>query len=175
MDAHATTPNGLRRRSDAQLARWEREQIERDDADLVASRRQARSQAWYAAISGALDKDQLENAIERVTTPVSGLGRRSIPLARAQLVAWAVHVQRCEPDAPFEKLLAADLEGDPHPVVTMDGTLPRPPCAAPDAADLSERIEVVLLRRPDLERPHIEQRALATPRRDVRFGLDLER
>ena len=164
-----------RRQSEARLARWEREQLERDDADLIARRRQARSRAWYSAISGALDDTQLETAIERVTTPVSGLGRRSVPLARAQLVAWAVDVRRQEPEAPFDKALRADLEAEPHPVVTIGGTLPPSPCAAPDAPDLGERIDAVLLRRPDLERPPIQPRALATPRRDVRFGLDLER
>lgn len=164
-----------RRQSEARLARWEREQLERDDADLKARQRWARSEAWYAAISDALDEDQLETAIECVTTPVSGLGRRSVPLARAQLVAWAVDVQRREPDAPFHKALAADLEGEPHPVLTMRGAPPRPPCAAPDAADLSGRIEAVLDRRPDLERPPVEERGLVPPRRTARFGLDLER
>jgi hypothetical protein len=164
-----------RRQNEARLSRWEREQLESDDADLVAERRQARSRAWYAAISGALDDTQLETAIERVTTPVSGLGRRSVPLARAQLVAWAVDVRRRECDAPFDKALRADLEAEPHPLLTIGGTLPPSPCAAPDALDLGERIDAVLLRRPDLERPDEPERALAIPRREARFGLDLER
>lgn len=164
-----------RRRNEARLARWEHEQLERVDADTIAWRRRARSRAWYGAIADALDDTQLETAIERVTTPVAGIGRRSVPLARAQLVAWAVDVRHREPDAPFDKALRADLEGEPHPVMTIGGTLPPAPYVLPDAPDLGDRIDAVLLRRPDLERPDVPERGLATPRREDRFGLELGR
>ena len=164
-----------RRRHEARLTRREDEQLERVDADTVAHRKRARARAWYGAIADALDDSQLETAIERVTTPVAGIGRRSLPLARAQLVAWAVDVRRREPDAPFDKALRADLEGEPRPVITIGGTLPPAPYVLADAPNLSDRIDAVLLRRPDLERPDGPQRAMAPPRPEDRFGLELGR
>lgn len=164
-----------RRRHETRLLRWEHEQLERVDADTIAHRKRARARAWYGAIADALDDTQLETAIERVTRPVAGLGRRSVPLARAQLVAWAVDVRRSEPDAPFDKALRADLEGEPHPVITIGGTLPPAPYVLADAPDLSDRIDAVLLRRPDLERPDAQERAMAPPRPEDRFGLELGR
>ena len=95
--------------------------------------------------------------------------------ARAQLVAWAADVRRREPDAPFDKALRADLEGEPSPVITIGGTLPPAPYVLADTPDLSDRIDAVLLRRPDLERPDGPQRAMAPPRPEDRFGLELGR
>ena len=164
-----------RRRHEARLERWEHEQLERVDADTIAHRKRARARAWYGAIADALDDAQLEAAIERVTTPVSGIARRSVPMTRAQLVAWAVDVRHREPDAPFDKALRADLEGQPLPVATIGGPLPPAPYVLADAPDLGDRIDAVLLRRPDLERPDAPDRSMAPPRPEDRIGLELGR
>ena len=49
-------------------------------------------------MSAALDDDELCRALAQVTTPVGVVGRRSVPLARAQLLAWAVRAHQRAPD-----------------------------------------------------------------------------
>lgn len=171
-----TTPAQRRSREEAEArhTRWVAEQLERDQADLATLERRNRARAWRQIVSDALDDRQLEAAIEHVTTPVGGLGRRSVPLARAQLLAWAVDVRRREPDAPLDKALQASLEGEPHPVDTIGGPPPPAPYAAPDARDLSARIEDALARRPDLDRP-AQCTVVELQPRSARLGLDLER
>jgi hypothetical protein len=86
-----------RRASEARYARWERERADRDREAAGWEARQAVADRWRGAISAALDDRQLELAIERVTTPAAGLGRRSVPVAAAQLLAWAVAAHRRAP------------------------------------------------------------------------------
>jgi hypothetical protein len=98
-----------RRQLRARYARWERERAERDrEADRWRARESVAG-AWRAAISAALDDRQLTSAIERVTTPVAGLDRRSVPVVRAQLLAWAVDAHRAAPELPLGEALADSL------------------------------------------------------------------
>jgi hypothetical protein len=66
-----------RRTAAARLARWE---AERDDRDRDTARWRSRESLvgeWRGAISGAIDDRQLATGVERITTPVTGPGRRS--------------------------------------------------------------------------------------------------
>jgi hypothetical protein len=83
-----------RRTAQARLVRWDAERAEGDrDSARWRSRESLRGE-WRGAISAALDDRQLATAVERITSPVAGLGRRSVPIVKAQLVAWAVTAHR---------------------------------------------------------------------------------
>lgn len=56
------------------------------------AQRRERESAWEAAICAAFDDAQLAEAIKRLTTPVPGLGRRSVPAACAALGPVSVFV-----------------------------------------------------------------------------------
>lgn len=99
-----------------------------------------RSAGWSAAVSAALDDDGLAAAMTAVATPVAGLERHSVPLARGQLIAWAVAVHNAHPGMPLAEALTADLAA-PSPTapdLDRDG-LPAPP-ATGHPPDLSARI-----------------------------------
>src|SRR5690606_25966333 len=91
-----------------------RQRADEQTAALEAQRtadagERAKSAGWAAAISAALDDDQLRQAIDRVTTHMAGVERRTTPLCRAQLVAWAVAVRRDSPQVPLARALVAAL------------------------------------------------------------------
>jgi hypothetical protein len=143
-----------RRQLRARYARWERERAERDrEADRWRARESVTG-AWRAAISAALDDRQLSSAIEQVTTPVAGLDRRSVPVVRAQLLAWAVEAHRAAPDVPLGEALADSLATETGPVAgdALAGGLPAPPLDTELADDLTSRLTHVLAERPDLAR-----------------------
>jgi hypothetical protein len=145
-----------RRQLEARYARWERERAERDRAAARWRARESAVAGWRAALSAALDDRQLAVAVAQVTTPVEGLGRRSLPLVRAQLLAWAVVAHRAAPDRPLSEVLADDLAGQHQTVAApaFDGPLPTVPVTAREPADdLTERLTRLLARRPDLAHP----------------------
>lgn len=132
--------------------------------------------AWRAAISGTLDDQQLAVAVERVTTPVAGLGRRSIPIARAQLLAWAVTVHQDAPDRPLGDVLTDDLVGPDHSVgsASLDGYLPPVPAGFEDLEDdLTARLTDLLGRRPDLSQPGRAPREWADDALDRALGEEV--
>jgi hypothetical protein len=100
-------------------------------------------------VSAAFDDDALIDALMRTTTPAPGLNRRSAPLARAQLIAWAVAVVERSAPQPLHGALAAELAAGAHPVAgTGSGGLPPPPPPARAAQELSARIRACLDRLP---------------------------
>lgn len=145
-----------RRQLEARYSRWDRERAERDRAAARWRARESVVGAWRAALSGALDDRQLAVAVERVSSPVAGLGRRSLPVVRAQLLAWAVTAHRAAPDRPLAQVLADDLVG-PHRTIAappLDGPLPPAPGGGREPEDdLTARLTHLLARRPDLARP----------------------
>jgi hypothetical protein len=65
-------------------------------------------------------------------------------LARAQLVAWAIHVARCQPSLPLAEALAAALANGVRPVEPINDGIPDPPATAAGAADLTARLRAFL-------------------------------
>ncbi len=114
-----------------------------------AQARQERCQRWCAAISAALDDAGLIQAVQRITTPAAGLNRRSVPLARAQLVAWAVQASQQHPERALSTALGTELDhAVAEPVAPLaeppsDEPLPEPPPAAA-GPDLTTRIRAAL-------------------------------
>lgn len=114
-----------------------------DQAATCEHDRRRRAAGWAAAISAALDDDQLATAVARLSPPVPGIGRRSACVARGDLIAWAVAAHRRRPDQPLQHALTAalaDTTNDGHagtgggpswpsagPVASPDGDLPEPP------------------------------------------------
>ena len=119
------------------------------ESQRLADEQSLRADAWAEAVSAALDDDALATALQRVTTPAPGMNRRSVPLARAQLLAWAVEVH--EPSSPVQlaDALATALGEGPEPDALDLRELPPPPLAARAAGDLSARIRTCLDRRPE--------------------------
>jgi hypothetical protein len=145
-----------RRQLEARYARWERERADRDGAAARWRARESSVAGWRAALSAALDDRQLAVAVDRVTTPVAGLGRRSLPVVRAQLLAWAVTRHLAAPDRRLSEALADDLVGPRRRVAApaFEGPLPQGPRTAGEPEDdLTERLTRLLARRPDLARP----------------------
>jgi hypothetical protein len=145
-----------RRQLEARYARWERERAECDRAAGKWRARESTVAGWRAALSAALDDRKLAVAVERVTTPVAALGRRSLPIVRAQLLAWAVTAHQAAPDRPLSDVLADDLVGRDQMVAapSLDGPLPSVPESGREPEDdLTERLTHLLARRPDLAHP----------------------
>jgi hypothetical protein len=128
----------------------EREQREAEraaaasEAARAEQEQQRRADGWAAAVSAALDDDALLHALRHVTTPLPGLDRRSVPIARAQLLAWAIAMHMQSPDLRLDRALAAALADSPEPVAVSDRGLPPPPAARGAPADLSSRISAHL-------------------------------
>lgn len=166
-----------RRQLEARYARWERERAERDRAAARWWAQESSVGGWRAALSAALDDRQLAVAVERVTAPAAGLGRRSMPIVRAQLLAWAVTAYVAAPDRPLSQALADDLVG-PHRTVavpSMGGPLPPVPGHGREVEDdLTVRLTDLLARRPDLARPDTpaHERAERARSRALGEGLD---
>jgi hypothetical protein len=145
-----------RRQLEARYGRWERERADRDRAAARWRAHESAAGAWRAAVSAALDDRQLATAVERATSPVAGLGRRSIPIVRAQLLAWAVAAHRGAPERPLAEALADDLAGRDRTgtAPSVDGPLPPAPVGSGEPVDdLTDRLTVLLARRPDLSHP----------------------
>jgi hypothetical protein len=117
-------------------------------APAQAIQERAKAAGWCQAISAALADAQLREALQQVTTPAPGVGRRSLPLARAQLVAWAIHVARCQPSLPLAEALSVALANGVRPVEPTDDAIPDPPATAAGVADLTARLRACL---PDLQ------------------------
>jgi hypothetical protein len=162
-----------RRQLEARYARWERERAERDRAAARWRAGESAVAGWRAALSEALDDRQLAVAVDRVTTPVAGLGRRSLPVVRAQLLAWAVTRHLAAPDHPLSEVLADDLVGPRRTVAApaFDGPLPPVPGTAREPEDdLTDRLTRLLARRPDLARPGLPTHERADDARSRALG-----
>jgi len=165
-----------RRKNERRLAALDADQQEREDARVAFPAWQAISDRWDRAVSAALDDTQLERAIAVITRPVPGIGRHSVPVARAELIAWAVDVNDRAPDLPLEAALAGDLDRGPRRPEAPRWPLPEPPSPPEDreARPLSSRIAVVLARDLEVARETAQVIEVPVPHRTVRFGLDLE-
>ncbi len=82
-----------------------------------------------------------------MVTAVGALGRRSLPVARAQLLAWAVAVSAHTPTAVLGEALAADLDGTPTPPDPLEHGLPEPPAGDASKDDLSARLATAIAER----------------------------
>lgn len=169
-----------RRQIGARRARWDRERSERDHQAARWRASEAASGAWRAVVSEALDDRRLAVAVERVTTPVAGLDRRSVPIMRAQLVAWAVTAHQAAPDRPLSDVLADDLVGRDRTVTAPSLEGPLPPCPTAVAVredDLADRLTDLLARRSDLARPgpSTHNRADDAHDRALQLGVGHER
>jgi len=127
----------------------ERERAAAVEQRRQAQQRQASSAAWAAAVSAGLDDAQLAHAVHRLTRPLPGLGRRSMPAVCATLLRWAQAVAATHPGRPLGVALRAALAAGPTP----DDVPDVPPDAAPDVAapgpcattaDLSGRVAALL-------------------------------
>jgi hypothetical protein len=168
-----------RRTAAARLARWQAERADRDrDTSRWRSRESLRGE-WRGAISAALDDRQLATAVARITTPVAGLGRRSVPIVRAQLVAWAVAAHHEAPTRSLSDVLADDLVGTKRLVSapSLEGPIPAVAGVGTTAGDLTARLTELLASRADLAMPGPEdpERAHAGLRRSLGDGLGRER
>ncbi len=118
-----------------------------DQEDESERRRRARAASargelvggWAAALSASLDDDGLAAAVAAVTTSVAGVGRPSVPLARAQLVAWAVAAHAQRPDQALPDALRAALADDPRPAPAGE-RLPAAPTIPGAVDDLNQRL-----------------------------------
>lgn len=167
-----------RRERERQLAAWQADHDDRARASDAYPQWRAVADRWDAAVSAALDDDHLAAALEDVTAPVPGLDRRSVPLARAELVAWAIDVHERGRDLPLGSALAADLDRGPAPAEPRAWPLPEPPEPAArrgPVEPLASRIAGLLQAPPDVAREQAPVLEVAIPRRAVRFGQDLER
>jgi DNA-binding transcriptional ArsR family regulator len=116
--------------------------------------RRERLTGWEAAVSAALEDDELAVALREVTEPVAALGRRSAPMAVSQLVGWATECHLADPATPLGAALSqslratADVSGRPAvpgasrdvPGRPGDAALPEPPGPVHDAAPLRQRV-----------------------------------
>ncbi len=123
---------------------------ERDEAAGLERRRQQRERegssiAWASAVSAALDDTQLAEAVQRLTRPLPGLGRRSAPAACAALVRWAQAVAAAHPGHRLDTTLPAALAACPTPDDVPDDPIDvAPPAPCPTAGDLFGRVAALL-------------------------------
>ena len=168
-----------RHTAEARLVRWEAERAERDRDSARWRSHESLMGEWRGAISAALDDRQLATAVERITTPVAGLGRRSVPIVRTQLLAWAVTAHREVPARPLDEVLADDLVGTDRVISapSLEGSIPAVSDGGTAPDDLTVRLTKLLARRPDLAMPGPEQpeRAHAGLRRSLDDGLGRDR
>ena len=130
-----------------------RQQRTGDDAAAQAQARQVRDRerervradGWAQAVSAALDDRVLATAVDRLTEPLPGLGRRSVPIARAQLIRWAIAVAHRRRGQDLAAALAADLAFGPTPPGDEGPGQADPPSVAGTCpGDLGERIAACL-------------------------------
>lgn len=130
---------------------WHRMHRSWEAADAAWAEQERRSIGWGAAISDALDDRQLLRAVAHVTEPIGMLGRRSLPVARAQLLAWAAGVHRVRPDVPLAVALASDLVGEATTPDRLDGGLPEPPTGVTGRDELDQRLATSIAQLPEVE------------------------
>jgi hypothetical protein len=162
-----------RRQLEARYARWVRERAERDRAAARWRAHESTVAGWRAALSSALDDRQLAVAVDRVTTPVAGLGRRSLPVVRAQLLLWAVARHAAAPDRTVSEVLGDDLVGPRRTVAAPAFEGPLPPVPGPvreSDDDLTGRLTRLLARRPDLAQPGTRTHERAVDARSRALG-----
>ena len=169
-----------RREDEARLAARDADLRQRREGEARYPDWRAIADRWDTAISTSLDNDQLATAIEAVTAPVPGIGRRSVAVTRAELVAWAVDVHTRRPDVAIGQALADDLAAAPEAAVMPGWPLPEPPpvehADLSDAAvSLSDRISRVFADRPELAGREASLVEVTIPDRQARLGRDLER
>lgn len=166
-----------RRENERRLAALDLDREERQEARVTFPAWRAISERWDRAISAALDDDQLERAVANVARPVPGIGRHSIPVTRAELIAWAVEAHGRSPHEPLTKVLTDDLDRSPRRQrQAPQWPLPEPPSPPDDdVRSLTSRITGVLTRDRDLAQETAPVIEVAVPHRTVRFGQDLER
>jgi DNA-binding transcriptional ArsR family regulator len=85
------------------------------DADSVEPAGLAHD-SWAAFAVAVLDPRDLAVAVDRVTRPVAGVGRRSLPMVIAQLGAWAAHAFVHAADATSLRTALVDQLEDAVPV-----------------------------------------------------------
>ena len=93
---------------------------------------------------GGVRRRPEREAVQQVTTPAPGVGRRSLPLARAQLLAWAVQIAHRQPSLPLAEALAAALANGARPVEPINDGIPDPPATAAGVPDLTARLRACL-------------------------------
>lgn len=167
-----------RRDREHRLAALHADSREREHARASYPAWRVISDRWDQAISSALDDDQLRRALTRVSHPLPGIGRHSIPVARAELISWAVDVHSRRPDVPLVKALADDLDRGVGPTEPPRWPLPEPPVLSedsPGSPPLAERIPEAHRHDVAQSRDAAEVIEVAVPHRTVRFGQDLER
>lgn len=104
----------------------------------------ARSDGWAAAVSAALPDDLLARAVQTVTTEPPGMARRSVPLARAQLVQWAAWVVGGRSGGVGPALRAALDAGLHQPDSSAAAELPAPRTPELSAIDLTTRLRQLI-------------------------------
>lgn len=119
------------RRTRALDREWQRQAAQRASAEEAADRRFDHVERWADAVSSALDDPLLATAVERVTAPVGGFDRRSVPVCVAQLVRWAAAVHDRDPERPLHEALdhALAQDVDQHAIRT-EFEEPLPPVPA---------------------------------------------
>lgn len=128
-----------RRRDDRVAAEARAARVQQVRRDRVAG--------WAAAVSAALDDTQLVRALEAVTAAPAGLGRLPVPLARAQLLRWAITAHQHTPAKPLAEALAGQLAAGPTPADDGgggEGDLPPPPHTSASPPELSARLAGLL-------------------------------
>ena len=138
-----------RRRARAQVEALQRQrecdlaEVERA-ADDDSARRRENADGWARAVSAALDHEALAHALGQVARPLPGLDRLSVPVARAQLLTWAVQVHIADVDRPLADSLLSALRKGAQPTDALEQPWPPPPAAGADTADLNARIAACL-------------------------------
>lgn len=128
----------VQRGKTAEEAEAARQRADEEDAA------RARSDGWAAAVSAALSDDLLARAVQAVTSAPPGMTRRSVPLARAQLVQWAAWVVGVRSGTVGPALQAALDAGLHQPDSSAAGDLPEPPAQEGGAVDLTARLRQLL-------------------------------
>jgi len=168
-----TTVLAERREREQPLGAIDAERQRRNTADASYPAWRAIADRWDMAVSAALNDEQLGRAIDLLTSEVPGLGRRSVPIVRAELIAWAVDVHERNHSVPLADALAEDLAEGPQPRPPHDWPLPEPPATRNDVRSLVDRVGEAI--GEELGRGLDAAVAISVPQRTVRFGEDLER
>lgn len=132
-----------RRENELRLVELQREEDQLTTARYGYGARRAIADQWDTAISAALDDKQLSRAVAQLAGPVPGLGRVSVPVVRAELVAWAVAVHQRDQATPLADALDRALDHPSRQDVVPAWPLPHPPDvpATDDVRPLRARLE----------------------------------
>lgn len=135
-----------RREREQRVAALDGDRQQRDAARAAYPAWRATADRWDTAISAALDDDQLSRAVDELTDDVPSVGRRSVPIVRAELITWAVEVHGRDPSQPLAAALTGALDRGPRPGPGREWPLPEPPAPAAggDVSSLTDRIARVI-------------------------------